>query len=315
MKKKNKGITYNFIILIILFICLTILSACFLIMQTQKLQKDNIYALEKNSIECTYRKTSANNDNQETSYALKFFSEDGIKKIEYNNIILKCNNKKEVGIDLIVSKNAEVIVTVTTGNDKTEEFPIAYVENVSNITIESGYQKLTDTGIIDCEEKITANILYASTSGSNYYSINNGEWIQYTETLRNLNQNDYIRAKTVSQTGYGESDIYEITIPPSTKLPSNVYDSDNNTYVDGISTSYLLVDNSMKGGKLRIRTTEIDWSYRFFNIVSYDKNMKSKLLISKASYNGTVEIPQDAEMISIYAQSRCRVFTIEPYIP
>lgn len=139
--------------------------------------------------------------------------------------------------------------------------------------------------------------------------------MEYTGTLRNLNQNDYIRAKTVSSMGYGESDIYEITIPSSTKLPSNVYDTDNSTYVDGISTSYLIVDNSMKGKKLRVKTLELDFFYRFFNIISYDKKMKSQLLISAPTYDGTVEIPEDAEMISIYAQGNCRVYKIEPYIP
>lgn len=161
---KKNGIKYKLIILIILFIGLIIALDKIFYVGISKLKKDNIYALEQNTIKCTYKKTSTNNDNEETSYVLRFCSEDGIQKIEYNNNILKCNNKKEVGIDLIVSKNIEEIVTVTTGNGKIEEFPITYVENISNIKIESGYQKLTDTGIIDDGEEITANILYTSLS-------------------------------------------------------------------------------------------------------------------------------------------------------
>ncbi len=114
--------------------------------------------------------------------------------------------------------------------------------------------------------------------------------------------------------GYGESDTYEITIPSSTKLPLNVYDKDDTTYVDGMARSYLIIDKSMKGKKIKIKTLELSYYYRFFNILSYDKEMKEQMLISATTYNGTIEIPEEAKMISIYSQGNCRVYTIEPYI-
>ena len=198
-------------------------------------------------------------------------------------------------------------------NGKVDKFPIEYVESICDIKIESGYQKLTNSGIVDTGDEITVDISYTNSSGLNFYSINNGEWIEYTGTLRNLNQNDCIRAKTVSSTGYGESDTYELTIPSSTKLPINVYDGNDNTFVDGIESSYLIVDN-MNTSKLKIKTAELSFYYRFFYIMSYDKNMIEKTIISAASCNEIIEIPEGTKMISISAQGNCRVYTIEPYI-
>lgn len=304
----------RYIILINIFIGIAIILSIFLNKKIINIKQNSIYAIEQNITKCTYKKVSVNKDNEKTEYSLKFFNENGIQSIEYNNTILTCNNKKNVGIDLTVYKDKKTIVTVTTTGQKKERFPIEYVENISEITIESGYQKLTDTGIVETGEEITANILYTNTKGINYYSINNGEWIEYTGTLRNLNQNDYIRAKTVTSDGYGESDTYEITIPSSTKLPLNVYDKDDTTYVDGMARSYLIIDKSMKGKKIKIKTLELSYYYRFFNILSYDKEMKEQMLISATTYNGTIEIPEEAKMISIYSQGNCRVYTIEPYI-
>ena len=101
-------------ILIIIFVVITIGLGAFFNNKILKIKSNNIYALDKNNIRCTYKRIPSKNDNEESRYILEFSSENGIQKIEYNNTIINCNSKTKVGVDLKVEKDQEKIVTVTT---------------------------------------------------------------------------------------------------------------------------------------------------------------------------------------------------------
>lgn len=105
----------------------------------------------------------------------------GIEKIEYvasneNTIVLNCNNKPKVTIDIEILVNEEKQFKVTSNGE----------EKIETISLNSDYMNdyIKITKLDNEEEHDQVDIDFTPVqASSNYYKINKGPWIQYSSIL------------------------------------------------------------------------------------------------------------------------------------
>lgn len=107
--------------------------------------------------------------------------ENGIEKIEYiasneKNVVLNCNNKQKVTIDIEILVDEEKQFKVTSSGEEKIETVILNTHYIDD------YIKITKLDNEEEHDKVDIEFTPVQAS-SNYYKINKGPWIQYSSIL------------------------------------------------------------------------------------------------------------------------------------
>lgn len=232
------------------------------------------------------------------------------------------NQENADNVTYAVSENGEYKFTAIADNGKKASMTVK-VQNIK--PVQPHIERLGScpiikaTGIEMPTGETTVKITYDDSQELNhYYSTDGGNsWILYTGEFTLPENVTTIKAKSEFKNNtsiYTESEEKKQVI-----MTANVFDKDDSTGMPGFAynyedvVSYIEVDPSAIGKKIRLYWQATSGSYCYSNIRAYNNKTKQweTLINSATNYNNTVVIPENVTKLQYWGQINTILYEIQ----